>query len=53
MGINANTQKFKEDLVLLINNSNLPICIIEMVLSAILAVVQTKLKESIETEKEE
>lgn len=53
MGINSATLKFKNDLVALINNSGLPICNVEMVISNTLAVVQNELKKAIETEKEE
>ena len=50
MGINAKTQQFKEDLVLLINNCELPACVVEMVLGNTLAIVQEKLKQAIEQE---
>lgn len=53
MGINTATLKFKNDLVALINNSGLPICNVEMVMSNTLSVVQTELKRAIEAEKEE
>lgn len=53
MGINTATLKFKNDLVALINNSGLPICNVEMVMSNTLSVVQTELKKAIESEKEE
>lgn len=53
MGINAATLKFKNDLVALINNSGLPICNIEMVMSNTLSVVQTELRKAIELEKED
>lgn len=53
MGINTATLKFKNDLVALINNSGLPICNIEMVMSNTLSVVQTELRKAIELEKRE
>ena len=53
MGINTATLKFKNDLVALINNSGLPICNIEMVMSNTLSVVQTELRKAIELEKED
>lgn len=53
MGINSATMKFKNDLVALINNSGLPICNVEMILSNTLSVVQTELKKAIELEKED
>lgn len=52
MGINAATMKFKEDLVSLVNNSGLPMCNVEMIMSNILSAVQVKLREAIESEKE-
>jgi hypothetical protein len=51
MGINTATLKFKNDLVALINNSGLPICNVEMILSNTLSVVQAELRKSIELEK--
>lgn len=53
MGINSATLKFKNDLLELINNSGLPICNVEMVMSNILSAVQVKLKEAIEEERKE
>lgn len=53
MGINTATLKFKNDLVALINNSGLPICNVEMVMSNTLSVVQAELKRAIEAEKKE
>lgn len=53
MGINSATLKFKTDLLSLINNSGLPICNIEMVMSNTLSVVQTELRKAIESEREE
>lgn len=53
MGINTATLKFKNDLVALINNSGLPICNVEMVLSNTLSVVQVELRRAIELEKED
>lgn len=53
MGINSATMKFKNDLVALINNSGLPICNIEMVMSNTLSVVQSELRKAIEAEKKE
>lgn len=53
MGINSATLKFKNDLVELINNSGLPICNIEMVMSNTLSVVQSELKKAIEAEGKE
>ena len=53
MGINTATLKFKNDLVELINNSGLPICNVEMVMSNTLSVVQAELKRAIELEKED
>ena len=53
MGINSATLKFKNDLVELINNSGLPICNIEMILSNTLSVVQAELRKAIESEKKE
>ena len=50
MGINTATLKFKNDLVALINNSGLPICNVEMVMSNTLSVVQAELKKAIEAE---
>lgn len=50
MGINTATLKFKNDLVALINNSGLPMCNIEMIMSNVLSVVQTELKKAIELE---
>lgn len=52
MGINTATMKFKEDLVSLVNNSGLPMCNVEMIMSNVLSVVQVKLREAIESEKE-
>lgn len=53
MGINSATLKFKTDLLSLINNSGLPICNVEMVMSNVLSAVQIKLNEAIEIEKKE
>lgn len=53
MGINTATLKFKNDLVALINNSGLPICNVEMILSNTLSVVQSELRKAIELEKED
>ena len=53
MGINSATMKFKNDLVALINNSGLPICNVEMILSNTLSIVQTELKKAIDLEKKE
>ena len=53
MGINTATLKFKNDLVALINNSGLPICNIEMIMSNVLSVVQAELKKAIELEGKE
>lgn len=53
MGINTATLKFKNDLVALINNSGLPICNVEMILSNTLSVVQAELRRAIESEKKE
>ena len=53
MGINTATLKFKNDLVALINNSGLPICNVEMIMSNTLSVVQAELRKSIEAEKKE
>lgn len=53
MGINTATLKFKNDLVALINNSGLPICNVEMILSNTLSVVQVELRRAIELEKED
>lgn len=53
MGINTATLKFKNDLVALINNSGLPICNVEMILSNTLSVVQAELRKAIELEKKE
>lgn len=53
MGINLATLKFKNDLIALINNSGLPICNIEMVLSNTLSVVQSEFAKAIQLEKEE
>ena len=53
MGINTATLKFKNDLVALINNSGLPICNVEIVMSNTLSIVQAELKRAIETEKGE
>ena len=53
MGINSATLKFKNDLLQLINNSGLPICNVEMVMSNVLSAVQVKLKEAIEEERKE
>lgn len=50
MGINSATLKFKNDLVALINNSGLPICNVEMILSNTLSVVQAELRKAIELE---
>lgn len=50
MGINSATLKFKNDLVALINNSGLPVCNVEMILSNTLSVVQSELRKAIETE---
>lgn len=52
MGINSATLKFKNDLVELINNSGLPICNVEMVMSNTLSAVRDKLKEAIKQESE-
>lgn len=52
MGINTATIKFRNDLLALINNSGLPICNVEMVMSNTLSAVQEKLKEAIEKESE-
>ena len=53
MGINSATLKFKNDLVALINNSGLPICNVEMILSNTLSVVQAELRKAIEAEGKE
>lgn len=53
MGINLATLNFKNDLLELINNSGLPICNVEMVMSNVLSAVQVKLKEAIEEERKE
>lgn len=53
MGINTATLKFKNDLVALINNSGLPICNVEMVMSNALSVVQMELKKAIESERKD
>lgn len=53
MGINTATLKFKNDLVALINNSGLPVCNVEMILSNTLSVVQSELRKAIEAEKKE
>ena len=53
MGINSATMKFKNDLVALINNSGLPICNVEMILSNTLSIVQTELKKAIDLESKE
>lgn len=53
MGINSATLKFKNDLVALINNSGLPICNVEMIMSNTLSVVQAELRKAIEAEKKE
>ena len=53
MGINLATLKFKNDLVALINNSGLPICNVEMIISNVLSVVQAELRKAIESENKE
>ena len=53
MGINSATMKFKNDLVALINNSGLPICNVEMILSNTLSIVQAELKKAIDLENKE
>ena len=53
MGINTATLKFKNDLVALINNSGLPICNVEMVMSNTLQAVQSELKKAVELENKE
>ena len=53
MGINTATLKFKNDLVALINNSGLPVCNVEMILSNTLSAVQAELRKAIEAEKKE
>ena len=53
MGINTATLKFKNDLVALINNSGLPICNVEMIMSNTLSVVQKELSKAIELENKE
>lgn len=53
MGINSATLKFKNDLLELINNSGLPICIVDMVMGNVMSAVQVKLKEAIEEERKE
>lgn len=53
MGINSATLKFKNDLVALINNSGLPICNVEMVMSNTLSVVQSELRKAIKAENKE
>lgn len=53
MGINSATLKFKNDLVALINNSSLPICNVEMIISNVLSVVQAELRKAIESENKE
>lgn len=53
MGINLATQKFREDLASLVNNTGLPICIIHSVLSEatetagkiLVATVQSELQQ--------
>lgn len=52
MGINSATLKFKNDLVDLVNNSGLPVCVVEMILSSTLSAVQIKLKEALKQESE-
>lgn len=51
MGINSATLKFKNDLVALINSSNLPICNVEMVMRDALSAVQADFKRAVEAEK--
>lgn len=53
MGINLATLKFKNDLLELINNSGLPICNVEMVMSNVLSAVQAELRRFIELENQE
>ena len=53
MGINSATLKFKNNLLELINNSGLPICIVDMVMGNVMSAVQVKLKEAIEEERKE
>lgn len=60
MGINLAAQKFREELVNLVNNSGLPICIIHFVLNeatetaskVLVATVQTEIKQE-QSRKEE
>lgn len=52
MGINTATKKFKEDLVNLINNSNLPSCIVEMVLDMTIGAVRQKVAMDLQAEAE-
>lgn len=51
MGINSATKKFRDDLVKLVNDSGLPMCNVEMVMSNVLSAVRTALASAIESEK--
>ena len=50
MGINSATMKFRDDLVKLVNESGLPMCNIEMVMSNVLSAVRVSLASAIESE---
>lgn len=52
MGINYLTIKFRDNLLELINNSGLPVCNVEMILSNTLSAVQKKLQEALKKESE-
>ena len=53
MGINLATQKFREDLASLMNNSGLPICIIHSVLSEATETASKILVATIQTEQKQ
>lgn len=52
MGINLATQKFREDLVELVNNSGLPICIIHTILNETAETASKILTATIQTERQ-
>lgn len=53
MGINSATMKFRDDLVKFVNESGLPMCNIELVMSNVLSAVRVSLANAIESEKKE
>lgn len=53
MGINLKTQKFREDLASLVNNSGLPICIIHSVLGEATETASKILVATVQSERQQ